>query len=124
MAQSIPADPIPLRWSDDRVLLVGRTRVPLETVIESFKEGATAEEIAIRYDALDLADVYSVIGYYLRHRQEVEDYLAGAQQEREAIRQQIEAQFPSIGIRERLTARRAAMRAGREAPEESAASNG
>jgi uncharacterized protein (DUF433 family) len=115
MAHALMADPVPLRWSADGALLVGTSRVPLETVVECFTEGATAEEIALRYDALTLADIYAVIGYYLRHRQELEAYLRRAQRERDAVRQQLETQFPSAGIRERLLARRAARQSASEA---------
>ncbi|MEO0869309.1 MAG: DUF433 domain-containing protein, partial [Cyanobacteria bacterium J06642_11] len=38
-------------------------------------EGATAEEIVEQYPSLQLADVYSVISYYLRRKTEVDAYL-------------------------------------------------
>jgi hypothetical protein len=39
--------PIPLKTDSDGVVRVGNTRVTLDTVIGSFKEGATAEEIVV-----------------------------------------------------------------------------
>lgn len=47
----------------------------LDTVVAAFEQGATPEEIGLRYDTLDLADVYAAIAYYLRHRDEVGAYL-------------------------------------------------
>ena len=45
---------------------IGATRVRLDTVVQSFETGASAEEIAEDYP-LKLDDVYAVITYYLRH---------------------------------------------------------
>ena len=72
-------EPIALEMAADGVWRVGGTRVTLDTVVAAFNEGATAEEIAQQYPSLKLADVYSVIGYYLRRRQEVDDYLTERQ---------------------------------------------
>jgi|FLYL01.1.fsa_nt_gi uncharacterized protein (DUF433 family) len=57
------------------VVLVAGTRVPIETVVDDFNAGASPEEIALSYPSLDLRDVYAVIGYYLRHQDEVDAYL-------------------------------------------------
>ena len=83
---------------------VGGTRVTLDTVVAAFLEGATAEEIA--YPVLALADVYAAIGYYLRHRSEVEAYLDQRRQAGERVRGENAARFDPAGIRARLLARR------------------
>lgn len=57
---------------------------------------------------MTLADVYAVIGYYLRHQDEVDAYLAEQQQEADELRQQNEARCNPTDIRARLLARRAA----------------
>lgn len=74
----------------------------------AFEQGATPEEIGLKYPSLNLADIYSVIAYYLQHREVVESYLAERRQQMRAAEQEIEARFPSVGIRERLLARRRA----------------
>jgi hypothetical protein len=56
---------------------------------------------------LNLADVYSVLGYYLQHRPEVEAYLHRRRQQTDEVREQNEALFDPRGIRDRLLARRA-----------------
>ena len=66
---------IPLTADAHEDLRVGNTRVTLETVLTAFADGATAEEIVQQYSSLHLADVYSVIGYYLRHTAEIDMYL-------------------------------------------------
>jgi DnaB-like helicase N terminal domain len=40
----------------------------LEAVVSAFEEGHSAEEIARRHPALDLGDVYLIIGLYLKGR--------------------------------------------------------
>ena len=52
------------------------TRVTLDTVLESFLDGATPEEIVQRYPSLDLVAVYEVIAYYLRNQEQLNAYLA------------------------------------------------
>jgi uncharacterized protein (DUF433 family) len=50
---------------------IGSARVPLATIVAATHDSATAEEIIQQYPSLQLADVYAVICYYLRHQQEV-----------------------------------------------------
>lgn len=104
----IATDPFPLRIDSGGAVRVGRTRVRLDTVIYAYTHGRTPEEIVESFDSLDLADVFTVIGYYLRHRAEVDAFLEENQREAEELHKQMEALFPSEGIRERLLARRAA----------------
>jgi uncharacterized protein (DUF433 family) len=103
---SLNPEPNPLRRDADGVLRVGNTRVTLDTVVETFLQGDSPEEITEQYPSLDLAEVYAVIAYYLRHRAEVEDYLKERQRQADAVRQENEARFPPEGIRARLLARR------------------
>jgi len=87
---------------------IADTRITLATVVIAFHQGATAEMIVQQYPSLALADVYAVIGYYLRHQDEVDAYLAEQQHEADEMRQQNEARFNPAGIRSRLLARRSA----------------
>ena len=107
----IEITPIPLEADADGVVRVGGTRVTLDTIVAAFREGATAEEIVYQYPSLNLADVYSVIGYYLQRRSDVETYLHRRQQEMDKVREQNEARFDPHGIRDRLLARRAGQKA-------------
>ena len=106
MSFSIETEPIPLATDADGVVRVGKTRVTLDTVVAAFQEGATAEEIVYQYPALELAEVYSVIGCYLRQRSEVEAYLQDHQKKADKVRRQNESRFAPQGVRERLLARR------------------
>lgn len=51
----------PLKEDADGVLRVAGTRVSLDSIVNAFDTGATAEEIAYRYPALEIASVYEVI---------------------------------------------------------------
>jgi uncharacterized protein (DUF433 family) len=95
-----------METDSDGVVRVGGTHVTLDTVIAAFNEGATAEEIVQQYPSLGLADVYAVIAYYLRRRDDVEAYLAERQQHADQVRRQNEARHDPSGVRARLLARR------------------
>src|SRR5437667_3596845 len=76
MAIIIQPEAPPLRQDASGGLRVGSSRVLVELVIRAFQDRATPEAIAQRYPTAPLADIYAVIAYYLRHRQEVDAYLA------------------------------------------------
>jgi uncharacterized protein (DUF433 family) len=102
----IQPEPIPIAIKEDGVARIAGTRVTLDTVVGAFNDGASAEEIAQQYPSLELSDVYAVITYYLREKAAVDAYLDEYHQRGEQIRQEVEARFNAVGIRERLMARR------------------
>lgn len=108
MSLSLQADPLPLRADEHGSIRIGNTRVLLELVIKTYQSGLNAEQIAQRFDTLELADIHTVLAYYLRHRSEVEDYIQRRQTEAEQIRQRIEAELPRRFTREELLARKSA----------------
>lgn len=108
LIDTLTAAPLPLHTDRDGTVRVGGTRVPLDTVIGAYEDGATPEEIALQYDSLLLADIYAVIGHYLRHRAEVQEYLQRRSDLSQRIRRQNQARSPGQGVRERLLARRSA----------------
>jgi uncharacterized protein (DUF433 family) len=100
------AEKPPLAEDVDGVLRVGGTRVRLESVISAFQNGCTPEEVVLKYPSLKLQDTYSVISYYLSHREEVEVYLQTRQALIEEADREIDVRFSSLGLRERLLSRR------------------
>jgi uncharacterized protein (DUF433 family) len=106
MSLLVATEPMPITTDADGVMRVGGTRVTLDTIVEAFQEGATAETIAQQYPSVVLGDLYLAIGYYLRHRAEVGAYLEKNRQHAAQVRQENERRFNSIEIRERLLARR------------------
>lgn len=106
MVLAIKSDPVPLRIDSEGAIRVGSTRITLELVVQSYYEGLTAEEIAARFDTLDVGDVYSVLGYYLHHKDEVHEYLRDREQYTAEVWAKIEArQGSQAGLRENLLAR-------------------
>lgn len=105
MSLIVEPQPVPLSTSPEGVVRITGTRVTLDTVVGAFLDGATPETIAQQYPSLSLADVYAVISYYLRHRAEVDAYLAQSTVERAQIQQQNEARWDPAGVRARLVAR-------------------
>lgn len=107
MALPLTTDPIPLSTDRHGVVRVGGTRVTLDSVVGAFLQGASAEEIALRYDALSLSDVYATIAHYLRHRNEIDAYLAGEQRAAEEAREAHARTLDVDDLRARLLARHA-----------------
>lgn len=105
MSFAIRKSSLPLERGPDRVIRVGGTRVTLQSVITAFDQGATPEEIVQQFPSLSLADVYSVIGYCLNHRDEVDAYLNQRARISSEVRRQNESRSDPTGIRERLLAR-------------------
>lgn len=98
--------PVPLRRDDTGAIRVGSSRVSLESVVRTFQNDATPEEIVHAYPTLSLPDVYAVLAWCLTHEDEVERYLEQEEEEAKSIRRKIEAaQPPRHGLRETLLAR-------------------
>jgi uncharacterized protein (DUF433 family) len=109
MTLTLQTEAPPLRQDSSGALRVGESRVLLELVIRAFQDGATPEVIFQRYPTLKLSDVYSVIGYFLRHAEEIESYLAEREREATETQQRIEERQGDLGaLRQRLRARRGA----------------
>ncbi|MDQ3601495.1 MAG: DUF433 domain-containing protein [Actinomycetota bacterium] len=102
----VQPEPVPLLTDVHGVVRVGPSRVTLESVVHAFRAGATAEEIVQQYPSVELADVYAVVTYYLRHREEVDGYLRDREVNALAVREANEARFDPAGIRDRLLDRR------------------
>ena len=105
MATATITETIPLRTDKDGVIRVSKTRVTFDTIVAAYLEGATAEESAVQYPVVPLADVYSVIGYYLHQKKKVHAYLKRREKFADEVRKENEARFNNSSIRERLLAR-------------------
>ena len=106
MSFEVRTDPVPLRVDDSGTVRVGDSRVTLDILIGAFNLGASAEEIAEQYPPVRLCDVHSVLGYYLRRQDEVDEYLSSRAADAEEIRTEIEHTFPPAEYRARLMKRR------------------
>jgi uncharacterized protein (DUF433 family) len=94
-------------FSEDQsgAIRIGNSRVLLELVIRAFQDGASPEAIMQRYSTLSLSEIYTTIGYYLRHPQEIETYLSQRDQLAESVRQKLSDIQPDLSsIRARILA--------------------
>jgi uncharacterized protein (DUF433 family) len=106
MTLAASPEPAPLRTDEHGVVRVGGTRVTLDQVVYPFlEEGVTPEEIAMRYSTLELADVYAAIAYYLRHREQVDEYLAGQRRAAQEARSEFGEVLDVSELRSRLLTR-------------------
>ena len=87
---------------------IAGTRISLDSVVYSFCEGATPEEICQDFPGLSLAQVYATIAYYLNNREQVDSYLQDVQQSAEDLQQELETRHRDFlrDLRQRLTAAR------------------
>ena len=101
---------LPLRLTEDGTIRIADSRVSLDSVVHHYKLGASAEQIAQKFPALDLADVYAAIAYYLNHEETVEEYLREQEAKGSEIQKRIESdpqyQKESTDLRARLLARK------------------
>jgi uncharacterized protein (DUF433 family) len=95
---------VPLRMDEGGVIRIGNTRVTLQAMVADFHRGASPEEIAHHYSALNLSDVYLVVGYYLQNRAEIDAYVRHQRQLADEARRAYEADHPNDPLRERLLA--------------------
>lgn len=104
-AAAIAPEPVPLVRDLAGRLMVTGTRISLDVLVADFKRGKTPESVHDAYQTVSLADVYAIFAYYLRHRAEVEAYLAEQEREGAEIQLRIEANDPPDGLRATLLAR-------------------
>ncbi len=94
MPLELAAEPVPLYWAEDhQVIRVLGTRVPIDCIVYLFnEEKKSAEEIAaVEYPSVGLEKVYAVIAWYLRHKAEVDAYIAEGERAAAELRREIEA---------------------------------
>jgi len=117
VALTIHNDAVPFRLEESGAVRVGDCRVILDVVIREFNNGSDPKEIVRAFSTLQLADVYATIAYYLRHRNEVDDYLSGRREEAARLRREIEASQPDrTDERAKLLARKAQMELDHASP--------
>jgi len=95
----------PFRLDEVGGIRVGSSRVTLDSILASYHNGCTPEEIAIQFSVLRLEDIYSSITYYLSHRQEIDSYLEQRIQQAQQMREQLTQKHNLVDLRQRLLTR-------------------
>lgn len=104
-AAAIEPEPVPLtRDAAGRLMVIG-TRVPLDTLVTAFERGGSPETIQESYPTLSLGDIYAIFTYCVRHRDDVNAYLAERAEQRGVQRAEIETRFPPEGLRAKILSR-------------------
>lgn len=76
-------------------------RIGLEHVLEQYRAGKSAEEIARFFPSLRLEDVYASILYYLLNRQQIEAYLQNVEEIGRRMSAETDANPSPAGLRMR-----------------------
>jgi uncharacterized protein (DUF433 family) len=107
MPLTIHFDPSVLRVDEGGAVRIGKTRVTLDTLVGEYSKGETAEQIAQNFPTLDLADIYCALGYYIRHRGEVDEYIREGERKFEEFRRSHPEMFSlQEKLRQRTEARK------------------
>ena len=85
-----------------RTIRVIGSRITLDTLVGFFKQGETVEDLADGFPTLSLEQIRAVIGWYLTHQREADEYLEEGEAEAEKLRQEIESQPGYVPLREKL----------------------
>jgi uncharacterized protein (DUF433 family) len=108
LAETLAPQRPPIQQDEDGIMRIGGTRVTLDTIVYAYDNGASAEEIAMAYDAVSLAHVHAVISYYLQNRPQILEYLEQGKRAQEEVRRQFPPRETWQVVRQRLLARRQA----------------
>jgi uncharacterized protein (DUF433 family) len=88
----------------ENVIRIKGTRVGIESVVESYLEGGSPEELVLRYPTVSLEQIHATLTYYLANREKVENYirLVREQQEEGWQEQQSNPSEFVVSLRKRL----------------------
>src|SRR5258708_27269887 len=78
---------------------VAGTRISLDSVVYSFNEGHSPEEIQEDFPLLKLSQIYGAIAFYLDHKAEIDKYLEDTKREFEGNAIPLEQDNPSLWAR-------------------------
>lgn len=98
-------DPLPMAVDKDGMVRIAGTRITLDTIVGAYNRGDTIDEIIYGFPSLSLADVHTVIAYYLRHRETVDAYIAENHRKAREALAEYEARFGPMPTRAELIAR-------------------
>jgi uncharacterized protein (DUF433 family) len=115
MGLAIEIDSPPLHSDPFGVVRVAGTRLTLDTLLSVYNRGATVEDLHEGFPFIELSDLHAVVAYYLRHRQQVDEYLKSNQETAELRRQAAEPDFPPVLKARLLASRQSRLRPGRAA---------
>ena len=108
---------LPLTTNEFGVVRITGTRIGLDVLVEAYRlHGRTPDQIAYDY-RLKLGIVYTLIGFYLRRKPEVDEYINGLYRHAENTFAELEAKgLSSPDWYEKLLTRKEAHQSRRQEP--------
>ncbi len=84
---------VPLTLWEDGTIRVKGTRLLIDMIVNAHNRGECPEEIfeSLPSDVYTVADIHSIIAYYLSNKSKIDKYLAKREREAEKIRKEIES---------------------------------
>lgn len=84
---------VPLTLWKDGTIRVKGTRLLIDMIVSAHNRGECPEEIFESFpsDVYTIADIYSIIAYYLQNKSKIDKYLAKREKEAEEVWEKIEA---------------------------------
>ena len=96
---------IPLNYDHSGTIRVKGSRVTLDTLVARMQVGDTREEIHEGFPSVTLAQINTILDWYLNNQVEADEYLREQEVEAERIRQEIESEPEYIARRAELRRR-------------------
>jgi uncharacterized protein (DUF433 family) len=82
---------VPLTLWEDGTIRVKGTRLLLDMIVNAHNRGEIPEDIAEAFPAASVADVYTIIAYYLHNKRKIDEYLELREKEAVKISKLIES---------------------------------
>jgi uncharacterized protein (DUF433 family) len=104
---SFPASPEYVAQTPEGAWRVVDTRVSLDSVVHAYLDGLDADAIADLFPTLSAEQIHGALAFYLRHRTEIDRYLADQQERWDALQAASEKQNGPLldRLRDRSTGR-------------------
>jgi len=84
---------------NNKAIRIRGTRVGVETILRDYQQGASPEEIVLRYSTLSLEQVHATITFYLANQEKIDSYTERLTQQQEEDWQK-QKQHPSEFVQE------------------------
>lgn len=84
-----------VEYRDNGYWIAG-TRISLDSVVYTFRNGLSPESIVKSFPLLTLEQVYGAIAFYLANRDQIDAYLAVEEEEFDAMPQPLQISDPSL----------------------------
>ena len=93
---------VPLAQDERGSIRVTGSRVTLDTIAHCYQMGDTVEEIHDSFPTVSVAQIGSIIDWYLSHRAEADEYIQEGEAEADKLQREIESQPEYIARRKKI----------------------